>query len=55
MPVASVSLLLVSISWLVLVFHDNIMHTRAPVISENDSGMTGGYPRNDPRVDDGLN
>ena len=32
-----------------------IMHTGAPVTSGDASGIMGGSPRNDPRIDDGLN
>ena len=55
MPEASVFLLLFFVSWLASVLDVDIMHTRAPVISTNDSVMTGGSPRNDLRIYDGLN
>ena len=31
------------------------MHTGVPVTSGDDSGIIGGSPRNDPRMDDDLN
>ena len=49
------TLLLVSVSLLDLVLDVDIMHTRAPVTSGDDSGIMGGSPKNDPRTDDGLN
>ena len=52
---ASVSVLLVSMSGLVLVFDESIMHTSAPKISGTPSGIIGGSPWNDPRMDDGFN
>ena len=55
MLVASVSPLLVSISEIVLVFDDSIMHTGAPIIYGVASSMIGGSPINDPRIDDALN
>ena len=50
-----VSLLLMSMSWLASALDVDIMHTRAPVTLGDDSGMKGGSPSNDPRMDDGLN
>ena len=49
------SLLLVSVSLLASVLYVDIMHTGAPVTSGDDSVIMGGSPRNDPRMDDGLN
>ena len=49
------SLFLVSMSRLALVPDKDIMHTRASTNSDDDSGITGGSPRNVPRIDDGLN
>ena len=54
-PVASTSVLLVFVSRLILVFDERIMHTGAPMLSGTPYGMIGGYPRNYPRKDDGLN
>ena len=49
------SLFLVSVSWLASVLDVYIMHIGALVTSIDDLGMTGGSPRNDPRMDEGLN
>lgn len=49
------SLLLVSISSLASTLDVDIMHTRAPMTSCDDSGIMGGSRRNDPRMDDSLN
>ena len=51
----SVPLLLMSASLLASALDVDIMHTRSPVKFSNDSGIIGGTPRNDPRMDDSLN
>ena len=55
MPVASDFTLLVSMSRLVSVFDESIMHIVSPALSKNPSGIIGGSPRIDPMMDDGLN
>ena len=51
----SMSLLLVFMSSVALELDEGIMCTEAPLTSGDDLGITGGSPRNDPRIDGVLN
>lgn len=52
---ASASILLILMSGIVSGLYESIMYTSAPMPSRTPSGIIRGYPRNDPRMVDGLN